>query len=231
MFGLGRRRTARKRYDPSAWTRVPVDALQANYDTQGWTGAMGQWRTRSLERLAARIREVSEREGRAATLLDVACFTGEYFGRLMAVDGMERMLRYTGVDVTPQYVQRAAERWAAYANAEFRVGSALQLEFPDRSFDLVFNSGMLIHVADPGRCVRECVRVARALALIETTVEPSLSREWEDENKSGDAFIDRVYRPDYIQALLGAVARVERRSDVPYQRHTSSLYECIPSPE
>jgi len=87
-------------------------------------------------------------------VLDVACFSGDYFGKLMGQQGMGDMLRYTGVDVTERYVENCKKRWAAYTNAEFRCGSAKELPFQDKAFDIVFNSGMLIHIDDPGRRLR-----------------------------------------------------------------------------
>lgn len=231
MFGIPRllRRLSSKRYDPGAWERdLSVDELQHCYDLQGWETPAGEWRQRSVDRLAARLREVYEQKREAATMLDVACFSGEYFGRLMSQLDMETVLRYTGIDITPKFVARAAERWGRFANAEFKVGSALQLEFPADSFDVVLNSGMLIHVADPAQCIREFARVARRFLLVETTVQPSLQVDFRDENKSGDEFIDRVYRPAFIENLLESVAVIQKKSEVPYQKHVSALYECVP---
>ena len=93
------------------------------------------------------VRELSKVLGGAVAVLDVACFTGDTFGRLTDQDGVQGKFRYTGVDVTPKYVARAAQRWQGHANAEFIQGSAMGLAFDDSSFDLVFNSGMLIHAA------------------------------------------------------------------------------------
>jgi ubiquinone/menaquinone biosynthesis C-methylase UbiE len=146
----------------------------------------------------------------------------------MEKKNMGAMLDYTGVDVTPKYVKRSADRWKHLTNATFQVASALQLGFPERSFDIVFNSGMLIHVADPETCIRQFARTAKHFMLVETSVDPAMKEDFRDENKSGDGFIDRVYRPGYIEKMITDVSEIVEKTSVPYQRLVSSLYTCKP---
>jgi ubiquinone/menaquinone biosynthesis C-methylase UbiE len=218
-----------KPYDPAAWQeRFDVQALQSVYDKSGWQGPAGEWRQRSVDQLAQRILELFTLNGKPVRVLDVACFTGDYLGRVMEKKDMGSMLNYTGVDVTPKYVQRCTERWKHLSNATFQVASALQLGFPEKHFDIVFNSGMLIHVADPETCIRGFARVAKHFMLIETTVDPRMKEDFRDENKSGENFIDRVYRPGYIEKFIADVSDVVKRTDIPYQHNISSLYTCKP---
>jgi ubiquinone/menaquinone biosynthesis C-methylase UbiE len=220
---------AQKNYNPSAWQeRVAVELLQRNYDDQGWKGPLGEYRRRSVDRLAVRLREIFDQKREPVTLLDVACFSGEYFGSLMEEEKMETILSYTGIDVTPKFVRHAAERWKDFPNAQFKIGSALQLDFPVNSFDIVFNSGMLIHVADPQTCISEFARTAKRFLMVETTTNPTLKVDFIDENKSGDNFIDRVYRPQFIENLITKVAGIVKKTEVPYTHNVSSLYECTP---
>ena len=218
-------------YDPEAWEKhLTVDNLQRVYDGQGWEGPRGRWRQRSTDRLAIRLREISEQVERPVTILDVGCFSGEYFGQLAKDETLNQHFLYTGVDVTPSYVANATQRWKAFPNAQFRVGSALLLDFPERSFDIVFSSGLLIHMADPGRCIAQAARVARHFLMMETTVNGALQSDFIDEGKSGRNFIDRVYRPTFVEALINEVATIIQTTDVPYLHHVSSLYECTPRP-
>lgn len=69
--------------------------------------------------------------------------------------------RVVGVDVNPRYVTAAeqlAEREGAQ-HAEFRVGSAYALPFPDASFDAVFAHAVLEHLQEPEAALREMARV------------------------------------------------------------------------
>lgn len=215
------------RYSPVAWNRdLPAETLQAIYDQQGWTGPEGAWRQRSVDRLCLRIHELYAVLGRPVRLLDVACFGGDYFGRLVQQGDIAARLSYTGIDVTPRYVAYARSRWREYANAQFVEGSALTLPYPNQSFDIVFNSGMLIHIDDPAACINEFARVASAYALVETTVAPYLARDF--ANKGYQRFLNRVYGLSYVRELLCRVGTIVDETTVPYKRNHSVLFELVP---
>jgi len=219
-----------KKYDVGLWeSGLAPEVLQDVYDKQGWEGRAGEYRHRSVERLVANIDSLYRQLGRPVTLLDVACFSGDYFGQLMQHQDMAKMLKYTGADVTPKYVGNCKRRWAAYPNATFQVGSALSLPFPDRSFDIVFNSGMLIHIDDAAGAIGEFIRVASRMVLIQTTVDKDQKPKFIDENKSGPKFIDRIYRYDYIRDLIAERARIVAAVEVPAPpdyTHLSVLFEA-----
>jgi len=64
-----------------------------------------------------------------------------------------------GIDVQPEALRLAAER----VQASFLPGVATSIPFPDSSFDLVFTSGVLIHIApeDLPRVMDEMYRCSR----------------------------------------------------------------------
>lgn len=218
----------RKPYDEAAWQQnVPSRALQANYDAQQWTGPNGAWRKRNVDRLSARIVELYQASGDVVTVLDVACFSGDYFGKLSEQSGLNGKFRYTGVDVTPAYIDTAKERWRN-SSANFQVGSAKSLPFGENEFDIVFNSGMLIHIDDPEGCIKEYLRVAGHFVMIEATTNRSLFRKFIEEDKSGPKFVDRIYRHDYIRRMITSVAEIVYESSVPYGEHESTLFEAVP---
>lgn len=97
-----------------------------------------------------------------ASLLDVGCGTGTFFGRLRE---RGHKGRFAGVDSSP-----AAARISAQGQASAVPGDAMDLPFPDASFDAVTARHMLYHVPDPARALREARRVARPGGRVLATV-------------------------------------------------------------
>ena len=71
--------------------------------------------------------------------------------------------RWSGVDLTPESVERVRVRLAhrKLPFDQLRQGSVLDLPFPDDAFDLVFSHGVLHHVPDILRAQGEIARVLR----------------------------------------------------------------------
>ena len=117
---FGRQYTDRNTLDPAA-----VDAL--------WQNQYGVTRTAMNRKLLADV-------PLDAPILEVGCNLGN---QLLLLSGMG----YTnlhGIDVLAYAVELAQTRVPAASIVE---GSALKIPFPDGQFDLVFTSGLLIHIA------------------------------------------------------------------------------------
>lgn len=54
--------------------------------------------------------------------------------------------RYVGVDLDPRMIRRAEKRSGSLPNATFQQGDVTDLDFPDATFDLVVDFGILHHV-------------------------------------------------------------------------------------
>lgn len=88
--------------------------------------------------------------------------------------------RITGLDLSPQQVARATRRGRALAERlRFVEGSALDLPFPERSFDAVLSVASIKHWPDQARGMKECVRVLRPGGLL-CVVEADRSCHLED---------------------------------------------------
>jgi ubiquinone/menaquinone biosynthesis C-methylase UbiE len=85
-------------------------------------------------------------------ILDVGCSTGTCAAAVVSMDRN----RYVGIDIVPQYVERAARRCPA---GTFRTMDARRLDFPDASFDVVLFVGVLHHLEDG--LIRDCLRDIR----------------------------------------------------------------------
>jgi len=69
-----------------------------------------------------------------------------------------------GIDLTPEFVAVAAElarRTGLSARCEFRQGSALDLPFPDGSFDLAWSQNVAMNIAERPRYYAEMRRVLK----------------------------------------------------------------------
>jgi ubiquinone/menaquinone biosynthesis C-methylase UbiE len=218
----------RKRYNAAAWqSDLSVESLQSVLSGPDWKGN----RDAHGIHLAGVIQDLFSKSGSVVSVLDVACFTGDYFGILMQLPNMQSMLSYTGVDITPSYLKSAEQRWQSYSNAAFRLASAYSLPFDDASFDVVFNTGLLIHLDDPVRAIREFARVAKTVVLVEATVDNQQTADWIDENKSGARFLDRVYRLGFIESALQDVGRIVAVKKYPQHIHQSALFQVDRRPQ
>jgi ubiquinone/menaquinone biosynthesis C-methylase UbiE len=101
--------------------------------------------------------EFADYLGRAGLdVLDVGCSTGACAGTILSMKDN----RYTGIDIDPRYVRRAARR---YPDGTFLVMDARDLAFATASFDLILFVGALHHMDDAiiRGCMKELRRVLR----------------------------------------------------------------------
>lgn len=133
---FGREYTDRNTLDPAALDRL-------------WQDNYGVTRT-------ALNRQFLEGIPADASILEIGCNVGN---QLLLLQDMG----YTnlhGVEIQSYAVRRARERVVSATVAE---GSALDIPYPDRYFDLVFTSGVLIHIApaDLAGAIAEIYRVTK----------------------------------------------------------------------
>ncbi len=87
--------------------------------------------------------------------LDCGCCDGEYTVGLVQRGAGSAV----GVDVDPQRVQAAAERWAGCGGTKFRVTQQESLPFQDDQFQGALLNEVLEHVTDEARTLAELRRV------------------------------------------------------------------------
>jgi demethylmenaquinone methyltransferase/2-methoxy-6-polyprenyl-1,4-benzoquinol methylase len=100
-------------------------------------------------------RRLVELAGSPRDVLDLCCGTGD-----IALKFARNGARVTGVDFTTEMLQVAAAR-AVQQSISWLHGDALQLPFPDNSFDVVSVGYGLRNLADIERGLREAWRVLR----------------------------------------------------------------------
>ena len=98
---------------------------------------------------------------RGAKVCDVGCGTGEI--SFMAAERVGPDGWVCGVDLTPGMIAMAKRKMEekGLPEVDFRVGDALDMEFPDGTFDLVTSGYMLRNVTDIQKAVDEMFRILR----------------------------------------------------------------------
>lgn len=94
---------------------------------------------------------------KGTTVLDVGCGIGGST-RILA---KEYQFDVTGVTISPKQVQRAQELTPEGVTAKFKVDDALNLSFPDDSFDVVWSIEAGPHMPDKAKYAQEMVRVLK----------------------------------------------------------------------
>ena len=152
----------------------------ADRDRPGWSEELDELR-RALRALPP------------ARTLDVACGTGfltrHLPGEVVGLDQSESMLE-------------EARRQAP--NATFATGDALELPFPDGSFERVFTAHFYGHLdeADRARFLGEVRRVAAELVVVDSALRPDVEPEEQQERILDDGSRWEVYKRYFTPAGL-----------------------------
>jgi ubiquinone/menaquinone biosynthesis C-methylase UbiE len=105
---------------------------------------------------APRLRRLSD--GSANEILEIGC--GQGAGARIIYDLFSPQ-RYVGIDLDPRMIKRARKRSGALPDATFTEGDVTDLEFPDATFDLVIDFGIIHHVPNWKDALAEVHRLLR----------------------------------------------------------------------
>jgi SAM-dependent methyltransferase len=125
-----------KVYDPTAWSKLPLYG-KFQQETQ-LCGLLDKTLSDDLQ------------EGES--VLDVGCGAGRLAHQFKR--------GYTGIDITPHYIELAKEK---FPHLTWVLGDCRSLPFPDQSFDRTWSTNLLIHLPwdDIKVALNEMVRVTR----------------------------------------------------------------------
>jgi ubiquinone/menaquinone biosynthesis C-methylase UbiE len=160
-------------------------------------------------------------EGREWHVPEVARF-GEFKGKSVveigcgiATDGMEfarRGANYTGVDLTPQGIEMARERFGLFGvRGQFVVANAEEgLPFETGSIDHVYSFGVIHHAPYPERIVKEIHRVLKPGGTFNVMLYNRTSINYYIEIMFLRRLFRLLLRPAFMPGFLAAITGLDR---------------------
>lgn len=130
------------------------------------------------------------------TILDVGCG----FGRDYEYIKKELNLDYFGIDITPKMIRAFHDH---YPEAKAEIGDIYKIPHPDKYFDVVLCSDVLVHIPAFESAIKELFRVCSStliLKLAYITNGPTYSST--DKNYG---FLNICYNIDYVITVLNSV--------------------------
>ncbi len=82
-------------------------------------------------------------------VLDLGCGNGRLYELFKELSSQDKNIKYIGIDISENLIKEAKKR---YPEAEFYTGDALNLDFPEKEFDIVFFMAAFQHI--PGEELR-----------------------------------------------------------------------------
>jgi SAM-dependent methyltransferase len=132
-------------------------------------------------------------------VLDVACGSGRFLKKHAS-----QARSIAGIDLSPIMVKaarRANRRRVAAGTAEFVLGDAAEMPWPDDRFSAASIIGSFLAFTEPQAVVRELCRVlrpgGRALVLVEWNAEDGL-----DHSKEAARWGMRLWREDELRSMM-----------------------------
>lgn len=124
-------------------------------DYESFFAAYDAWRYRQEGHIQACLDRI---DWRGRKVLEIGLGQGAESEQLI-----RRGARWSGLDLTPESVDRVGARLAVrgLAHDELRQGSALAIPWPDNTFDMVFSHGVLHHIPDIRSAQAEIHRVLK----------------------------------------------------------------------
>lgn len=153
---------------------------------------------------------------RDKSVVDIGCGDGTFTIQLVTALGAS-----SAVGVEPSDAWKLGqEKYSIYEPAvQIQHGSAYELDFPDKSFDVAIMRGVVHHLDDPFGGLREMVRVARNVFLLEPNGYNPIIKLLENFSTYHREHGERSYAPatirSWLQSLGGTFCKESYSSLVP----------------
>ncbi len=199
--------------------KLSSDKLGQVYDTIGWDS----WRGMIRQELLTCLKHYPIK-----TILDVGCFRGDYLQVLL---DQNQPFIYEGVDIAPSYIQTARDRYATIESTpdrqfRFDTGNIFNLKYPDNHWDLVFCTGVLLHLPELDRPLSELFRVTGKYLLLGIDIHPETDIAYKKTVKNG--FLYQTWSEKFIFDQIkpfGDIIKVSRypSPDYPYSHYVITV--------
>jgi len=156
-------------------------------------------------RLADLVSSCSYLPSRDASFLEAGCGSGLVYSALVPAV----ITNYTGIDTSREMLKLAN---ANYPQGKFIYGDIFNLDFPDKSFDIVASFEVLGHLPDIEIPIREMFRVAKKYLIFTIWVSDSDKITEVSYEKHGDVtFLFKKYARDEIAKAIpsGHIVRTQ----------------------
>jgi SAM-dependent methyltransferase len=152
------------------------------------------------------------------TVLDVGSGTGRALSYLL-----HRGFDARGVGPVPALIEEAVKRRGVPAE-RLQSGRGESLPFPDRSFDVAYETGVLHHVADPNQVVKEMIGVARRAVFLSDENRFGVGN-WPSRLLAFSLYKLRLARLYTFLRTNGKMYIIDRDDGL---RYSYSVYESLP---
>ena len=156
-------------------------------------------------------------------ILDIGCGGGHY---LVSLDKeLDIEFKYTGVDSTEYYIQRATEAFLSSESivnpnrisTNFLVGDIFNLPIQDNFAEVVMCNNVLLHLPSIEKPIKELIRVSKKYVIIRMLIGNTAFRikhvkDPEIYNEDGDPenfYFYNIYSENYIQGLIKNINSVK----------------------
>ncbi|MGC4070723.1 MAG: class I SAM-dependent methyltransferase [Polyangiaceae bacterium] len=140
---------------------TPEPLVGNTYDKYGTKNPFARWLMRGFLSSVTQL----ARQTRPSRLLEVGCGEGHLVAHL--TENLPNLTRVAACDLSLEKLATSLP-----SNIDFRRGSAYELPYPDRAFDLVVCCEVLEHLDEPARAMAELRRVTSRYLLVSTPREP-----------------------------------------------------------
>lgn len=139
-----------------------------------------------------------------ATVLDIACGTGEFERLLLTEHPTQQMV---GVDISEKMLEIAKQKLHAYPNISFHTAPASALPFASKSFDVIVSASSFHYFDDPDAALAEMKRVLKpdgTVVILDWSRDYLLCRICDIVLKIVDPAYKQCYTQDEFHRLLAS---------------------------
>lgn len=156
-----------------------VYQARANQDLPAYK--KGFWTSKGYSQLMkVTLKLVNPIKSEIKNALDVGCGTGTYCQELSKLG-----IKIKGIDYTEELIMEAKKK---FPNLDFEVGNGYNLNFENKSFDLVISIGALQCLENHRKFIEEICRVSKKYVILSTLLS--------EEGKDADEHLKEMLKKD-----------------------------------